>query len=61
MAEFMITPIISDTRSIVRMILADSRYDEKQLAPGLDWAVENVLQFWVDWSCRLARFVHRLD
>ena len=43
------------------MILADSRYDKKQLAPGLDWAVENVLQFWVDWSCILARFVHRLD
>ena len=43
------------------MILADSRYDEKQLAPGLDWAVENVLQFWVDWSCMLARCVHRLD
>ena len=24
-------------------------------------SAENVLQFWVDWSCILPRFVHRLD
>ena len=55
--EFIITWIIADTLSI---LLRWSQQIQDMTRRPVS-SVKNVLQFWVNWSCILARFVHRLD